>query len=149
MADRLTRSLALGVTAAACVLAIALTGLARVDEALGLLDWRADENAALPYLKRVYGDRGWARDPDVVEQARMLMPADAVYTVVYPRAGGSAEGDVLREFLKYYLLPRRLDDSGEARWAFCFRCATDGLGADIVPLFEGADGDLVFGRVDR
>ena len=88
-----------------CVLVAALGGLARLDETLGLFDWRADRNASLTYLDREYGDRGWALDRRVIEDARLWMPRDAEYGIVLGPRWDNLDGQVAADFLKYFLLP--------------------------------------------
>jgi len=63
---RATRAVAAGVLA--CVLVAAVLGALKLDEALGLYDFRADENASLGYLERVYGDEGVVMSRSVVEE---------------------------------------------------------------------------------
>ena len=65
-----------------CTVVVAASGLGRLDETLGLFDYRADRNAGLTYLDREYGDRGWAPDRRVIEDARLWMPEDARYRIV-------------------------------------------------------------------
>jgi len=129
-----------------CVLAAALGGLARLDETLGLFDWRADRNASLTYLDREYGDRGWALDRRVIEDGRLWMPRDAEYGIVLGASWDNLDGQVAADFLKYFLLPRREVDADSAPWVFCYGCDVAGLGDGFEALSRGRDG-IVFGRV--
>jgi hypothetical protein len=131
-----------------CVLAAALAGLSRLDETLGLFDWRADHNASLAYLDREYGDRGWALDRRVIEDARLWMPRDAAYATVLGPRWDNLDGQVAADFLKYFLLPRLETDVGSASWVFCYACDVAQLGPDFEVLSEGRDG-ILFGRVAR
>lgn len=131
-----------------CLLAVAGAGLGRLDETFGLFDWRADRNASLPYLDREYGDRGWALDRRVVEDARLWMPDDAEYGIVLGPRWDNLDGQVAADFLKYFLLPRREVSPGSASWVFCYGCDVTGLGERFRPLSRGRDG-IVFGRVER
>jgi hypothetical protein len=130
-----------------CVAAVAAAGLLRFDETLGLLDFRADRNASLAYLDREYGDRGWAPDRRVVEDARLWMPADARYAIAIGPAQQNLDGTVAADFLKYFLLPRREVEagSGDAEWAFCLACEPSQLPGRLEVLSRG-DG-IVFGRL--
>jgi len=138
-----------GAAVVACVLAVAAAAALKLDEALGLYDWRADENAALSYLARAYGDRGWIGDRDVVEDARLRMPEDATYAIVFaPGAARRGRSNVIREFLVYHLYPRRLTPLGEASWAFCYGCRIADLGPRFRQLAQSDDGTR-FGRLAR
>lgn len=128
-----------------CVVAAAVAGIGRLDETLGLFDWRADRNASLGYLDREYGDRGWALDRRVIEDARLWMPPDAEYAIVLGPSWDNLDGQVAADFLKYFLLPRKeVSSTGSAPWAFCYGCDVDELGSFDV-LSRGRDG-ILFGR---
>lgn len=131
-----------------CVVAVAAAGLLRFDETLGLFDFRADHNASLTYLDREYGDRGWAPDRRVIEDARLWMPDDARYAIALGPRWDNLDGTVAADFLKYFLLPRREVDagSGEAEWAFCYACDRSELAGRLEVLSRGSDG-IVFGRL--
>jgi hypothetical protein len=131
-----------------CVAAVAAAGLLRFDETLGLFDFRADHNASLTYLDREYGDRGWAPDRRVVEDARLWMPEDARYAIAIGPVQQDIDGKVAADFLKYFLLPRREvgAGSGEAEWAFCLACDRSQLPGRLAVLARGRDG-IVFGRL--
>jgi len=128
-----------------CVLAAALGGLARLDETLGPFDWRADRNASLTYLDREYGDRGWALDRRVIEDARLWMPRDAEYGIVLGPRWDNLDGQVAADFLKYFLLPRREVHAESASWVFCYGCDVARLGAGFEIHFRGRGG-IVFGQ---
>ena len=133
----------------ACVLVTAAICVFRIDHVLGLFDWRADQNAALGYLERIYADAGVVGDRRVVEEARVWMPDDATYRVVYGprlRADNRYVRPIAADFLKYFLLPRRQTTSTSARWVFCYGCDTSALGPGFVVLADGGDG-ILFGRV--
>jgi hypothetical protein len=133
-----------------CVVAVAAAALLRMDETLGLFDFRADRNASLTYLDREYGDRGWAPDRRVIEDARLRMPDDARYAIVLGPRWDNLDGTVAADFIEYFLLPRReVDpDSGEAEWAFCYACDPAELGGRFQALARGRDG-ISFGAVRR
>lgn len=131
-----------------CTVVAAVAGVARLDEALGLFDWRADMNAGRSYLERFYGDEGVVPDRSVVEEARARMPEDAAYSVVIgPGAPerGSWHPNLVADFLRYFLVPRRQTDSRSAEWIFCLGCDVSALGDRFVVLARG-DGRFSFGR---
>lgn len=139
------RRLAIARAGVIVVVALAVVaGAARLDEALGLLDWRADVNASRSYLDRTYADDGQVIETRrVVEDARFWMPEDATYRILL---GDSEAGvrfrDVAPDFLRYFLLPRR--ESEDAPYIFCFGCDVAALGADFEVLSE--ENGVVFGR---
>jgi hypothetical protein len=129
-----------------CVLAAAVAGLSRLDETLGLFDWRADRNASLTYLDREYGDRGWALDRRVIEDARLWMPPRASYGIVLGPRWNNLDGQVAADFLKYFLLPRREASADTAAWVFCYGCDVAQLDPRFEVLSRGRAG-ILFGRV--
>ena len=122
-----------------------VAGVARLDEAFGLLDWRADLNASRTYLDRTYADDGQViEDRRVVEDARLWMPEDATYRLVIGEREPSVRfGEVAPDFLRYFLLPRR--ESVDARYVFCIDCDASELGDDVEVLSRGKA--IVFGRL--
>jgi hypothetical protein len=142
---RLCRAGAVRAGVVACVLAVAASGIAKLDDTLGLFDYRADRNAGLRYLEREYGDRGWAADRTVIEDARLAMPPDATYRIVLGPRWDNLDGTVAADFLRYFLLPRR--DTEAAPWVFCYGCDREALGEGFEVVSEGRDG-IVFGRTN-
>jgi hypothetical protein len=115
------------VTVALCV---CLAGAALVGGARDLAR-TARENAALDPLERSYGNLSGSpnaiRDPRVVETALELLPPRATYALVIgdrwrpvrtPRWTTSLE----RDFLRYYLYPRREVVPAASTWIFCLAC---------------------------
>ncbi|MGH3134098.1 MAG: hypothetical protein ACRDNY_10245 [Gaiellaceae bacterium] len=127
------------------VVALAASGFTRLDETLGLFDYRADRNAGLAYLDREYGDRGWAPDRRVIEDARLWMPPDATYRIALGRKWDNLDGTVAADFLRYFLMPRMDTESVSAPWVFCYGCDLSGQDGFEV-LSEGRDG-IRFGRM--
>ncbi|HEY7380468.1 MAG TPA: hypothetical protein VH572_04615 [Gaiella sp.] len=131
-----------------CVIAALVLVALRLDDVLGLFDFRADRNAALGYLERSYGDEGVVGDREVVEEALARMPPDARYRVVF---GSSFAGEhrftraLAADFLRYHLLPRRRTDSPSAPWVFCYGCDPTSLPGRVEVLYEGRNG-LLLGR---
>jgi hypothetical protein len=133
----------------ACAALAALICLERLDQVMGLYDWRADRNDRQGYLARLYGDDGVVRSRRVVEEARLRMPADARYRVVV--GPGLGPGNrftpvVVAEFLEYFLLPRRQVDDATAEWAFCYGCDPASLGRRYEKLADAGNG-VSFGRL--
>lgn len=129
-------------------MAVGLAAL-RLDEVLGLFDFRADQNASLGYLDRLYADGGVAGSQRVVEDALALMPADATYRVVVgPHMTDVAPFTrlIAEDFLEYFLFPRRQAESGPTPWVFCYGCEVSTLGPSFRVLSDGGNG-VLFGRV--
>lgn len=142
------RSFARGLVAI-CVVVTSVLGLVRMDEVMGLFDWRADRNAAQEYLEREYADGGAVMQREVIEAARRFIPRDATYRVVVGpnlRNEGRFTRLVVADFLKTFLLPRR--QAPDATWVICYGCDTDQLGGSFEVVVEGRDG-VVLGRVGR
>ena len=128
------------------VVALAVVaGVARLQHAFGLLDWRADLNASRTYLDRSYADNGQViEDRRVVEDARLWMPEDATYRLVIgERKSRVRFSDVAPDFLRYFLLPRR--ESADAQYVFCINCRAFELGDDVELLSRGRS--ILFGRL--
>jgi hypothetical protein len=132
-----------------CAVVATLLCLHRLDQVMGLFDFRADRNSAQGYLERLYADDGVVRSRRVVEAARARMPDDAAYAVVVGDelgAGNRFTPLVAAEFLNYFLLPRRQVDVATADWAFCFGCDPQTLGRRFEPVAR-APGGISFGRL--
>lgn len=143
------RGTAIRIGVVACVAVAAVLGAVRLDEALGLFDFRADRNASLGYLERVYGDEGVVVSRPVVQDALAWMPEDATYRVlVGPHLTGEHRFTrlVIEDFLEYFLLPRRRTSSPSAPWVLCYGCDVSLLGPRFRVLSDGGNG-IVFGRV--
>lgn len=146
------RRAALRGAAIACVALAAATAASRADEALGLFDYRADRNARLGYLERLYADEGVVLSRRVVEEARARMPPRASYRVVLgPRLEREHRFTrvIVADFLRFFLLPRRRTSSADAEWVVCYGCDPDALGPGrFVVLADGGNG-VLFGRLRR
>jgi hypothetical protein len=121
-------------------------GALRLDEALGLYDFRADENASLGYLERSFADDGVAVSREVVQDAVAWIPEDGGYRVVLgPRISGEHRFTrlVLEDFLRYYLFPRRQTESPAATWVLCYGCDVASLGGRFEVLSDNGDGILL------
>ena len=146
MTSRLHFLLRLGVVA--CVLCAVATAAVKLDDALGIFDQRADSNAALTYSQRAHTHPEWlAASGQVLETARLWMPDDARYRVVFgPAFDRQTTADFTHLLLYGFLLPRRPTSSPAAEWAFCFGCDDETLEDRYEVLARHADA-LAFGRV--
>ena len=108
----------------ACVAVSVGTAALKLDDALGIFDLRADLNAASTYSERTHTHREWSASAgDVLETARLRMPEDARYRVVFtPAFDASASADFTHQLLPTLLLPRRPTASEDAEWLFCYGC---------------------------
>jgi hypothetical protein len=129
-----------------CVAVATGTAALRLDDALGIFDLRADINSSLTYSGRTHTHPEWSPAPGrVLETARLWMPRDARYRVVYgPGFDASRTGDFSHQLLYDFLLPRRPTASRAARWVFCYGCDPRVL-ADLDVIAE-VPGGPVFGR---
>jgi hypothetical protein len=77
------------------------------------------------------------------------MPEHATYRVLI---GPNMHGvhrftrPVAKDFLTYYLLPRRRTDSPDARWILCYGCDLSDLNGHLQILADGGNG-ILFGRM--
>ena len=134
----------------ACVAAAVLLGATRLQSVLGLYDYRADRNASLGYLERLYGDEGVVGSRHVVEDGASRMPEDVSYRVIVgPHMTGVDRFTPLiaADFLRYFLFPRRQVESGSARWILCYGCDVKALGPRFRVLSDGGNG-ILFGHID-
>jgi len=137
-----------GVVLSICVAGIA--GIAKLNDALGFFDARADRNSTLGYVDRTYPSAEWiAGDPDVLEAARRQIPPDARYRVVtgsrFSQQGYAAFAPY---FSKNVLLPSRQTTSESAPWVLCYGCVLSDLD-ERFELLAGTPPRLILGRVTR
>ena len=136
-----------------CVLVAGVAGVAKLNDALGVFDARADRNSSLGYERRTYPAEEWiAGDPAVLEAARLRIPPDAVYRVVTgSRFAQRGYSTFALYFSKHVLLPRRETASESAPWVLCYGCAPSDLDVrfDRFELLAGTPPGLIFGRVTR
>ncbi len=133
-----------------CVLIACALSLARIDDVLGLFDYRADRNASLAYRDRLYGEPfNIVGSQKVVEEADLWMPADATYRVL---VGPDMQGEsglttaLAPALLEFILLPRAQTDAASAPWVFCYGCDRSDLGGRFEVLSDSGNG-ITFGRV--
>ena len=140
--------LRLGVVA--CVAAALWAAVTRLNDALGTFDARADANSSSTYSERTHTLAEWAPGSgDVLETARLWMPVDARYRVVFGSGFDPARtADFSRYLLYDFLLPRRPTKAETAEWVFCYGCPPGALGHRFVVL-ASVEGGPTFGRVER
>ena len=129
-----------------CLAAAVGTAGLKLDDALGVFDLRADINSSLTYSGRTHTYPEWSPAPGkVLETARLWMPADATYRVVYGRSfDASRTADFSHQLLYDFLLPRRPTTSKAAPWVFCYACDKRVLaGMNVIAEVPGGP---VFGR---
>ncbi len=133
---------------AACVAAVFATGVAKLNDVLGLYDLYADTNAAATYALRAHTYPGWSSaGGQVLEDARLWMPEDAAYRVVLgPQFDEVGATDFTRYMLLWFLLPRRPTESKSAKWVFCYGCDETVLSGRFRVL-SYSPGGPAFGRV--
>jgi hypothetical protein len=135
--------LAVRVGVVACVAAAALLGATRLDNAVAVFDFHADENVAATFNERTYPEivelPGGAK---VFEDARLWMPENASYGVLDgPRADEVVSGPV-RTFLDVLLMPRRRTQLQSPPWTFCYGCTRSTLGREYEVLSSSGHGFL-------
>lgn len=131
-----------------CVVAATGTAAVRLDDTLGTFDLRADVNATYTYAQRAHTHPEWsAAGGSVLEIARLWMPEDASYRIIYgPRFDEARTSDFTHLFLIGFLLPRRPTASHSAEWAFCYGCTEETLRKRFDVLAR-VSGGPAFGRV--
>jgi len=129
-----------------CVAVAAYIGAGRLDDTIAVFDFRADLNASLTYRDRTYlpGD-GLAGDWRVLEDARLWMPEDASYDVVFGSPTLERRFGNVAYFLYILLWPRAQAAGPDARWVFCYGCTRSTLGPGHEVLSDSGKG-LLFAR---
>jgi hypothetical protein len=142
------RGAILGLGVVACVAAAVWTAATRLNDALGFFDVRADANSSSTYSERAHTHAEWSpASGTVLETARLWMPADARYRVVFgPGFDPVRSPDFTHHFLYGFLLPRQPTRDQSSEWAFCFGCSPGMLG-DRYEVLAGGEGWLTFGRL--
>lgn len=133
-----------------CVVIACALSIARIDQVLGLYDYRADRNASLTYRDRLLGEPfDIVGSQKVVDEASLWMPEDAKYRVLVGpnmRPESTLTRELAPAFLEFLLLPRDQTDSLSAPWVFCYGCDRSELGGRFEVLSDGGNG-IVFGRI--
>lgn len=129
-------------------IAVALgTAVVKLPDVLGVFDQRADANSELTYAQRSHTHPEWAPEGgNVLETARLWMPEDAEYRVVFgPDFDRKQTVDFTRHLLVGFLLPRRPTHSASTPWVFCYGCDEQMLGQ--LEVLASVEGGPTFGRV--
>jgi hypothetical protein len=133
----------------ATVAVACLLGAGRLDNAVAVFDFRADENHASTFTERTYPEidtlPGGAR---VLEDARLWMPEDAAYRVVYGRPELEQRFGNVAYFLFLLMWPRAPVEDESAPWAFCYGCTPSTLDRGHEVLSDSGQGFL-FARRTR
>lgn len=139
-------SIALRIGVVVCVVIAVATAAVKLPSALGIFDLRADNNAALTYSQRAHTHPEWfAAAGNLLEDARLWMPEDARYRVVFgPRFDRTRSSDFTHLLLYGFLLPRRPTSSEDAKWVFCYGCTDTTLG-DGFQVLARLEGGPMFG----
>jgi hypothetical protein len=130
-----------------CVLAAVATAAVKLDDALGIFDRRADLNSESTYGQRTHTHAEWSPlGGRVLENARLSMPEDARYRIVFgPRWNRARTADFTHQLLVGFLLPRRPTTAPTAKWVFCYGCTASTLG-DQFEIVDQVQGGPMFSR---
>lgn len=115
-------------------------GLVYFVRAVDLLGDDAGQNAAANYDDREFGGgNALGVDKQALAQARGLIPQRGTYRLlVGPNAAD------LRNFVRYYLMPRRPDP--DASWVLCYGCDLASAGNELQVLWQN-DAGITLGRL--
>jgi len=132
-----------------CVILASLLGLSGLYTSVVEFARDASGYATLDSLDREYGDSEGQpltlRHRTVVETALRVVPERASYRVLIgdawqPLRTTKWTTSLERDFVKFYLLPRRLTDSISATWILCFGCDLGRFGGHIDVVARSSDG---------
>ena len=146
LAGDVASRMAPGPFAQVCVrtVVVAASGLGRLDETLGLFDYRADRNAGLTY-STVSTETGDGRRTAASSRTPACGCQRMRGTGSFAVKVGQSRRDCRGGLSALLLLPRRDTDSSSAPWVFCYACDLTELDGFEV-LSEGRDG-IRFGRM--
>jgi hypothetical protein len=115
-------------------------GLFYFVRAVDRLGDEASTNATANYDDRAFG-AGNALDVDkqALAQARGWIPESGAYRLLVPPDGAD-----LRNFVRYFLMPRRPDP--DASWVVCYGCDLASLGSRLRVVWKN-DAGFTLGRV--
>ncbi len=130
----------------ACVGLACLLGAGRLDDAVAVFDFHADANDLATFTERTYPEiDSLPGARPVLEDARLWMPEDASYRVVFGRDSLERRFANVRYFLFLLLWPRSQAALEPSPWLFCYRCTRSTLGDDYAVLSDSGRG-LLFAR---
>ena len=124
----------------ACLAVMVALGLVYFVRAVDLLGDDAGQNAAANYDDREFGGgNALGVDKQALAQARGLIPESGTYRLlVGPNAAD------LRNFVRYFLMPRRPDP--DASWVLCYGCDLASAGNELQVLWQN-DAGITLGRL--
>lgn len=138
--------IAVRVGVVACVAAAALVGAARLDTALAVFDGQADSNDSATFVERTFPEIDTLSGASkVMEDARLWMPEDASYRVMYGSPSLERRLGNVAFFLFLLMWPRTQSQIEPAPWVFCYRCRDSYLGPEYEILSDSGQG-LRFAR---
>jgi hypothetical protein len=125
---------------AACLAVVVAMGLVYFAKAVDRLGDDAALNAALSFDDREFGGgNALGVDKEALNQARGRISArDAYRLLVAPDAAD------LRNYIRYFLMPRRPDP--EAGWVLCYGCDRAQVGDGLTVVWENGAG-VTLGRL--
>jgi hypothetical protein len=128
------------------VAAAALVGAGRLDTALAVFDFQADSNYSATFVERTYPEIDTLPGASkVMEDARLWMPEDASYRVIFGSPSLERRLGNVAYFLFLLMWPRNQSPIEPAPWVFCYRCAHSSLGPEWEILSDSGQG-LLFAR---
>lgn len=135
--------IAIRVGVVACVAAACVLAAGRLDDAVAVFDFQADANDSATFNERTYPEietlPGGNR---VLEDARLWMPKDATYGVVFGSRSLEPRFGNVRYFLFILMRPRSQSQREPASWVFCYGCTRSTLGPEYAVLSDSGHGFL-------
>jgi hypothetical protein len=115
-------------------------GLVYFVRAVDRLGDEASKNAAANYDDRAFGGgNSLGVDKQALTEARGWIPDSASYRLLVPTDAAD-----LRNFVRYFLMPRRPDP--DASWVLCYGCDLAGLGSRLEVVWKN-DAGITVGRL--
>jgi hypothetical protein len=125
---------------AACLAVVVGLGLVYLVKAVDRLGGDASGNAVMSFDDRAFGGgNALGVDKEALNEARGRIPAHGEYRLLV----GPDAGD-LRNFVRYFLMPRRPDP--DASWVLCYGCDPTQLGDRLQVVWEN-DAGITLGRL--
>ena len=118
----------------ACVAGACLIGAGRLDDAVAVFDFQADANHAATFTERTYPViDSMPGGVKVIEDARLWMPEDETYRVVFGQPSLERRHVNVPYFLFLLLSPRSQAQPQveSAPWVFCYGCTPATLGSRV------------------
>ncbi len=138
--------IAIRIGVVACVAAACLLGAGRLDDAVAVFDFHADVNHSATFTERRYPEiDSLPGAVPVMEDARLWMPENATYGVVFGQRFLERRFGNVRYFLFLLMWPRSQAQLERAPWVFCYECTRSTLGDRYEVLSDSGQG-LLFAR---